>query len=297
MQFPKYITYLLIALLILALACLVFLWLNHRETKDQSTLLVAMAEKLGAVKEKRQVAAKNESANNESGSTNNSISEEEQDQIVAIADKLCFDKELTDEENALYKRFSVEIDKEKENSEKVLNTIVDKFLNKGELNAYEKEFYDFYPEDIDSIVRDAMLFNSIIKKLTEGNNDFTEEELQFRENNAKEIEKELLSLKEADENKKGANPPLVQGERIKIILSFFEDGVPKTVTELAEMYSDRTGTKVNKGNISTIFGKLVDQHKLIAIKPQADGKVYHGLVEWFDGKKLKPQYAEKIPKL
>lgn len=87
---------------------------------------------------------------------------------------------------------------------------------------------------------------------------------------------------------------MASGERLKIILGFFDDGVPKTVTDLANLYAEKTGTKVNKGNISTIFGKLVKNHQLVCTKAGKDSKVYHGLPEWFNGSKLKPEYKSKI---
>lgn len=291
MQVPKYITYILIALLIIGLVCLYFLFENRKNTGEQSSLLLAMAKKLEGIPEKEK------RAENKTEYKEKSITDEQQDMIVSIADKLCFDKELSEDENKFYKDFSVEIEKEMENSQKVLSAVINKFLSGSkDFDEYEKEFYEYYPNEIDSIVQYEKLFQSVITKLTTGPTEFSDQELEFQQNYPKEIEKELARIKKESENKKGANPPMAPGQRLKTILEFFNDGFPRTVTDLAKLYAEKTNTGINKGNMSTIFGKLVKDHKLICIKAGPDGKVYHGLPEWFDGKKLKPEFQKNIPK-
>lgn len=225
--------------------------------------------------------------------------EEEQYQIEAIADKICFGKELNEEEKKFQKKFNNDINIELKRSQTILGNILNKFLSGAkDFDEFEKEFYEFYQADIDTIIQNRKCFDSVIKKLTEGITEFTAEELQCQQNYPKEIEAVLAKIqKEKEKGSQGlskANPPLAAGERLKIILSMFDDGIPKTVTELAQLYADKTKTKVNPGNVSTIFGKLVDDKKLLCQKIGKNNKIYHGLPEWFEKGKLKPEYKQKI---
>lgn len=297
-MFGKIDRYLLIAILAVGLVCLYFLFVNKKDTNDQSNLLVAMAKKLHAdIPEKHQEEADKEEdeEENKPEATETSLTDEDQQQILTIADKLCFGVELDEDEKQFHKAFPEEISKELKNSRHILSIITDKFLKgEKEFTEFEQEYYAVNQEYIDEIVHTKKLLASVINKITIGNTDFTVEEMQVQKNYPAQIEQELAIIQKEKDKFKGGNPPMVAGERLKIILGFFEDGVPKTVTDLANLYAEKTGTKVNKGNMSTIFGKLVKDHQLICIKAGKDNKIYHGLPEWFNGSKLKPEYKQKI---
>lgn len=290
--FPKYITYLLIAILIIALACLFFAFTNKKDTDSQSDLLRAMAEKLRVENQ----SDKNESKHNKSEQAI-AKTEEDEIQIIRIADIICFGEELDADEKKFYKRFKSDIDKELEYSRGTLSSIIEKFMSdKNDFSDDQKKYYEVNQEKIDYIIQHKKYFNSLIKKLIEGATDFSTEELQFQENYPKEIEAELKRLKKTSDNKLSkANPPLAAGERLKIILSLFDDGIPKIAAEIARLYAKKTDTKVHTGNMSGIIGKLVDDHKLLNVK--IDSKFYLAPPEWFDGRKLKPEYKEKITKI
>lgn len=292
MNYGKLDRYLIIAILVCVVACLYFLFTNKKDTNDQNNLLLAMAEKL-------RVGDVDSSENKQQVQQAPQKTEEEQYQIEAIADKICFGKELNDEEKKFQKKFNNDINIELKRSQTILGNILNKFLSGSkDFDEFEKEFYEFYQADIDTIVQNRKCFDSVIKKLTEGITEFTAEELQCQQNYPKEIEAVLAKIqKEKEKGSQGlskANPPLAAGERLKIILAMFDDGIPKTVTELAQLYADKTKTKVNPGNVSTIFGKLVDDKKLLCQKIGKNNKIYHGLPEWFEKGKLKPEYKQKI---
>lgn len=286
---------------------------NKKDTGSQSDLLLAMADKLNVnnqppKKDEQPESSQTTSESNESATA----SEEEKAQIITIADKLCFNKELTADEKKFYDQFQTDIDKELEGSEKMRDSIVDKFMNgakEKEFSEFEQEYYNVNQHDIDAIINYEKQLASIVLKITRGITDFSTEELQFQQNNAKEIEAALKDISELSENKKsdaaakssqdkskkGANPPLAAGERLKLILGFFEDGIPKTVTQIAELYSKKTGTASSKGNISSIFGKLEGNQLLWQeIQHNSRWKIFYGLPEWFEGKKLKKEFKEKI---
>lgn len=292
MIFGKIDRYLIIAILIVGLVCLYFLFVNKKDTNDQSSLLMAMARKLDAAPP---TVIQPEEEPEEETKREPKISEADQQEILIIADKLCFGVELDEDEKKFQKRYSAEISKELKNSQDILQIIVGKFLaGEKDFTEFEKEYYEVNQQYIDEIVQTKKNLASIIQKLTNGNNEFTEEELQVQQNYPAQIEQELARIQKEKDRFKGGNPPMAAGERLRIILAFFEDGVPKTVTQLANLYAEKTGTKVNKGNMSTIFGKLVKNHQLVCTKAGKDNKVYHGLPEWFDGSKLKAEYKSKI---
>lgn len=304
-MYGKIDRYLLIAILIIGAICLYFLFKNKQDMGGQSSLLMAMAEKMNATmpsekeEEKQEIRKKIEK--------HFKPTEEEEFQITAIADKLCFSKELDPEEVELQKKFPKEIQEELEVSKKTMGILIYKFLNGvKEFEANEQEFYEVNKDEIDQIVQNKMLFDSIIKKMTEGRNDFTAQEFELQQMYGPQIEAELTRLKKASEiintpgapnitEFKGANPPTAADQRLKVILSLFEDGIPKIVSEVANLYAEATKTKSHTSTCSDALGKLVDEGKLMCAKP-IGRKVYHGLPAWFDGKKLKPEYEKHIPK-
>lgn len=294
-------------ILIVVVVILYFVFTNKKDTADQSNLLLAMAEKLGA-KPKEKVETLVEIISEKiktSEEVKPKFTDEEQNEILRIADMLCFNKELNAEEYKFYNKFNTHIDLELKNSNKILDTILQKFLSGAkDFDEYEKEFYETNQADIDPIVEFEKKIESIIKKRTTGITEFNEEELEFQQNHQKEIEEELnrinkgtTSINASAEQTtylKGANPPLAQGERLKIILSLFDDGIPKSPKTIAQLYSEKTGTVFSKPNISGVLGKIEGKQLLCQeIKGRSDGKYFYGLPEWFDGKKFKKEYKPK----
>lgn len=259
-MYNKIDRYILIAVLVVVIAILYFVYKNKQETGDQSNLLLAMADKLGA------------SSEPEAKADTYKITEDD-NTTVTIAEKLYFKKGLTQIESEYYHVYKDQVEAEFEFS-KSYHPLVNKFvIGATEFTDDEKAFYDANKDIIDAEVerRKEMNANKAI----------------------------IVPLHPADETDpaiiKGANPPMARGERLKVILSFFEDGVPKSVTQLSELYAAHTGSPVNKGNMSSMFGKL-EGKELLHQDIQKDGRwrVYYGLPEWFDGKKLKKEYKLKI---
>lgn len=322
-MYGKIDRYLLIALVAIGLVCLYFLFTNHKKGNDRDNLLLAMARKLGASEPdgseqfEKQLEEKFQKVATKAAPT-----EEEEAGITNIADKLCFSKALTQEEAQFQKRFSYEIQEELITSRKTLGILINKFMaGASEFDQFEKDFYEANKEEIDTIVHNRKVLDSVVRKIVEGRNDFTEEELQCQQNYPQYIEQALAHIRQAapaasqphaaftdqadppadpaadpppasgpPASMKGANPPMAADERLRIILSLFQDKIPKTVTEITELYSKATGTKPHSGNRSLDLGKLVDEGKLKCAKAGKDKKVYHGLPQWFEGNKLKPEY-------
>lgn len=294
-------------ILIVVVVILYFVFSNKKDTESQSNLLLAMAEKLKVQPEEEAPSSKLQEQPEPT--------EEEKEEILRIADILCFGKQLNADDKKFYKKLKTDIDEELENSKRILSIVIDKFLTGSkDFEDYEKEFYEANKEEIDSIVQYEKLFTSIVLKLTQGQNDFSPAELEFQQNYPKEIEAELKRIKGEDTPAapspishlppdsyrgtipaKGANPPLAQGERLKIVLSLFDDGMPKSAKTITQLYSEKTGTALSKGNISDVLGRIEGKQLLYQeIKGRSDGKYFYGLPEWFDRKKLKKEYKSKI---
>lgn len=323
MIYGKIDRYLLIALVAIGLVCLYFLFTNHKKGNDRDNLLVAMARKLGATEpDDVDPEEKKQSQNSASEAA---PTEEEEVQITNISDKLCFSKALTQEETEFQKRFPQEIQEELMISRQVLGILINKFMaGVKEFDNFEKEFYEANKEEIDTIIHNRKVMDSLITKLIEGKTDFTAEELQCQQNYPQYIEQALAQIRNAPGTVQppaafaapvelpagpgayqppivdppapltGANPPLAAGERLKMVLSFFDDKRPKTITELAQLYAGTTQTKLHTGNMSIIFGKLVEEGKLMCTKAGKDKKIYHGPPEWFEKKALKKEFKDNI---
>lgn len=269
--------YILIAILIIVIVIFYFVYNNKKDTISQSELLLAMAAKMQITpinKVVENLALKTEN-NSKTDSSDNEETEQDSIEIVRIAEKIYSDLELTKK---------------------------------------EKEFESVFSEEIQEEVAYCAQFYPLVKKFVSGEKEFTDQEKEFYENHSDAIESELNKIKasqaikdegnnnpviipllEASNVPEGGNPPLAQGERLKVILSFFEDSIPKTVTEISNLYSQKTGTIASKGNMSTIFGKLEGKELLWEkIKHNSRWKIFYGLPEWFDGKKLKKEYKQKI---
>lgn len=307
-MFSKIDRYLLIAILIVVCACLYFLFTNKRDTNAQSDLMIAIARNLRNASKNNEV---DKGSVQEKGKTDPAEEEEEEEEeeikltpaqeaaILKIADKLCFGIELDPAEEKFYSEFKKSIDAELVTSKTMLNNIIDKFLSGASLKDFhevEKEFYENNQANIDTIIYERKLLASITHKIKNSITEFTEEEEKYKENNPKLIEEALSKLKqiaEGGKELKGANPPLAAAERLKLILSFFDDKKVKTITELAEMYAESTKTKMHKGNVGTILGNYVNEGKLKCIKESngSNAKVYHGLPQWFSDKKLIAEFA------
>ncbi len=303
MLYGKIDRYILIAILVVAVLAVALIFMTRKENNEhhdaQDDLLLAMAEKLRVSpiiheSQVQEVKSKDKPASKAAYPT-----EEEEEEIIALADKICFNQVLTAEEKALQAKFPKEVQKRLEQSKQILTNIINKFLaGSKDFNEYEKEYYEAFQEHIDSIMNFKKSLAAIALKISNGITDFSPEELQFQANHPKQIEIALAEIKKKDDVKgsndlKGANPPVSADQRLKIILNLFEDGIPKTVTELATLYAEKAKVPFNKGNMSKVFGKLVDQEQLMCEKFR-NRKVYHGPPTWFENKKLKSHYKQNI---
>ena len=144
---------------------------------------------------------------------------------------------------------------------------------------------------------ESEMIAEIADKIYDGK-ELNDEEKEFKEKFKNEIKEEIELLKggnknngETKETKVPKNTPKKK-ERKKIsredsVLSLFEDGIPKTSIELINLYAEKRGTKPN-GSVHIVFNKMVKDNNLGRYNN------YYGLIDWFDGKKMKKEFSEKI---
>lgn len=260
MNFPKINMWLLIVVIAIGLACLYFLITNKKKTDSQQSvtdLLLDLSKNIN-YKEAKEVTEEKADADFE--------------RVKEISEKIYFKKPLT---------------------------------------AGDLEFKQNNEAEIAEDLKYCALFYPLVDKFLKGEKDFTDSEKEFYEANKEEVDGHLNRLKTTEttlpiahaqlneitstQDLKKSSPPMAKEEREKLILSMFEDGVPKNVSELADQYSRLTNTKPSKGNISTMFGKMEGTLLLCQeIKHGSRWKVYYGLPQWFDGKKMKKEYKLKI---
>lgn len=261
MNYAKINMFLLIVAIIGIAAALYFLFINKKDTNTQTEALLQM---MGGKENSKSQTLNSKTSENAADDEPPVPTDEDWKKIYTISEKIYFKKPLTIHEKKIQKDFDSYIQADIAYCEEFY-PIVEKIVKEEQLNEEEQAFYDENKEQVDSQV-----------------------------NHRRE-----LALKQPPENSKsetlnskldGANPPVSIEERNKKILALFEDGVPKSVPQIKPLYMKATGHDPGK-NLYRIFGKMEGKF----LTPYKDGKItYYCLPEWFDGKKLKSEFKNKI---
>lgn len=247
--------FLLIVAIIGIAAALYFLVMNSKHMNVQTEALMKIMGCKSKVKSEEEVEQSAEPAE---------PTAEDWKKIYAISEKIYFMKPLTIHEKKIQKEFDSYIQADIAYCEQFY-PIIEKIVKEEQLIGEEQAFYEDNKEQVDAQV--AHRKEQALK--------------QPPENSKSEILNPKLN---------GANPPLNIEERNKKILSLFEDGIPKSVPQIKPLYMTATGTDPGK-NLYRIFGKLEGKF----FTPYKDGRItYYCLPEWFEGRKLKPEFKNKI---
>lgn len=99
---------------------------------------------------------------------------------------------------------------------------------------------------------------------------------------------------EEPSSKAPAKKKLTHEEKHIIILTFFEDDIPKQLSAIDKLLSEKTGTKPNKGNTHSLMKEMLKSEKIETYNVKKGDKVFYVLPDWMDGKKLKKEYLNKI---
>lgn len=260
MNYAKINMFLLIIAIIGIAVAIYFLFFNK---KDMNTQTEALLQMMG--KEKSEVKSKKSEA--EQPDEPAEPTAEDWKKIYAISEKIYFMKPLTIHDKNFQKKFDSYIQADIAYCEQFY-PIVEKIVKEEQLIGEEQAFYEDNKEQVDAQVEHS---KSKVK---------SEKSEVTAQTNTQESAKDLTK----------ANPPVNIEERNKKILSLFEDGIPKSVPQLKPLYMTATGTDPGK-NLYRIFGKMEGKF----LTPYKDGKItYYCLPEWFDGRKLKSEFKNKI---
>ena len=176
MLYGKFDRYLLIAILVVAVIAVVLIFISRKENNEhhdsQDDLLLAMAAKLRATPVINESEVQ-EVKENKTSANKNKPTEDEEEQMIAIADKICFNQQLTAEEKALQEKFPKDLQKRIEQSRQILGNIINKFVaGSNDFDEYEKEFYETFQEQIDNIMNFKKSVDAIALKISNGITDF-----------------------------------------------------------------------------------------------------------------------------
>lgn len=290
MNWAKINTFLLIVVIIGIGVALYFLFTNKKDNARQNDALAVILKSIYG----EEIPAKEEKVEKKKEELPAEPTEKDWEQIYAISEKIYFKKPRTEFEKKFQKRFDTYINADVEYCNEFY-PIIDKMIADTELNAIENEFYKVNKEDVDKEVYFRNL-KAVTKKLS-SKEELNEKEKEFYEANKEKISTKLSLYIENNNNEVSqltelakSNPPLAVEERNKQILSFFEDGIPKTVPQISELFKSATGHDYAK-NIYRVLGSLEGKF----LTPYKHGKItYYCLPEWFDGRKLKPEFKNAI---
>lgn len=258
MNWAKINTFLLIVVIIGIGVALYFLFTNKKDNARQNDALAAILKSIYG----EEIPAKEEKVEKKKEELPAEPTEKDWEQIYAISEKIYFKKPRTEFEKKFQKRFDTYINADVEYCNQFY-PLVDKMVKEEALNEAEQAFYAENKEQVDT-------------------------EVENKKSKAPSAKVEAPD--KVGEELAKSNPPLAVEERNKQILSFFEDGIPKTVPQISELFKSATGHDYAK-NIYRVLGSLEGKF----LTPYKHGKItYYCLPEWFDGRKLKPEFKNAI---
>lgn len=272
MNFAKINTFLLIAVIIILAGIFYFVFVNKKDMNALWDILQPVSKK--GAKDKAEASEEQQEVETVPAEPANPTPEEWTD-IYAISEKIYFKKPLTVYEKKLKDKFSGQVANDLEFCNEFY-PVVEAVQTGTELRDTQKAFYEVNKEQVDAEVEHR-------KKLADTSAPHSAGKEQ------PEAGKEQAEAKQSGNMEKG-KPPLAIAERNNLILSFFEDKIPKTAKKLYELYTEATNHDYGK-NWYRVMASLEGKF----LTPQKKGKItYYCLPEWFDGRRLKEQYKLSI---
>lgn len=273
MNFGKINMILLIVVIVIALVILYFVFFNKKDMKRQDDALATILKQFtgGERESEQKPEARSQKPEEQPGEP----TEKEWESIYRVSDKIYKGEGLTQKEAAIQKKFQSQIFEDLEFL-KVFYPVCDKLQKSEELSEDDKAFYEANKEMIDAEVnhRNGVRSPEIGDKQPASTSPASSP-------NSKPPTPHL--------NK--ADPPTAIDKRNQTILSFFSDGVPKTAKTILNLFKEATGHDYGK-NMHRVLGQLEGKF----LTPLKVGNItYYNLPEWFDGRKLKPEYKKNIP--
>lgn len=318
MNFGKINMVLLIVVIVIAAGILYLLFMNKKSSDRQDD---ALAEILKQVRGDRSYEEEESITSLQSSAPSPSASEptaEEWNLIYSASESIYRHATLSPKEATVYKKFGNLVNDDLEFL-KVFYPVCDKFEKGEALTDDDKAFYEANAALVEKEINHRKEKAAGSKLKAEGSKESAETsqlteqpEIPAAEESSLEsrtLKPELPNPGDTSdlerlpplnhsapplppEELQRANPPLAQQERNQIILSFFEDGTPKTAKSLLELFKGRTGHDYGK-NMHRVLGSMEGKF----LTPLKVNKItYYCLPEWFEGRKLKPEYKQKMQK-
>lgn len=226
--------------------------------------------------------------------------------MIGMAQKMGVTGEIEFQSTRQAKAEHVEEAKEKEEEEtedkdEAIVRIALRVYSGKAINKKDKEFYEKFKKDIDEeagfFLEDDM---TRIAQAIKAGNELTQEDADLYISNLPAFQERLqlpnITVPIIPSIPKDIVELETEQDRKHLMLTFFDDGDPKTRGALAKSYADKTGLAVSEGNTSKLLDKLLEEKKLMnqKILHNSRNKVFYGLPHWFDGKKFLKEYLKKI---
>lgn len=273
MNFAKINTFLLIAVILILAAIFYFVFVNKKDMNALWDILQPVSKKStkDKARENSEEQAEPETSNLKHETAVIEPSEDDWKFIYSISEKLYFKKPLTVYEKNLKDKFPEQIAKDLEFCNEFYPVVV-AMVDGTELTDDQKAFYEVNAADVDAEVEHRRNLPGSGQQA------------------AGKEQPEAGKQRTGSDNLEKGKPPLAIAERNNLILSFFEDKIPKTAKKLYELYTAATGHDYGK-NWYRVMASLEGKF----LTPQKKGKItYYCLPEWFDGRKLKEQFKAQL---
>lgn len=186
-----------------------------------------------------------------------------------------FDKDMEESES--------ELKEETEEETKEILRISDKIFQEEKLTKQEKGFYNKFSAQVDEEVN-----------LLKSEQPKEENKLNWKDKKDVEEYEEYTTGQEAEQesNKKR----LSFEEKEEIMMSLFDDGFPKYMSVIVDVFAKKSGLKKSMGNTHKVLKSLSDK-KMLHSYELVEGKkrkLFYGLPTWFNAGKLKKEFEDKI---
>lgn len=259
-------------MLILIIAVLFILFRMNKVMASQTNLMMGMAHHMGVaglpppqtVTDKKQKTASPPETNQPATET-----KEDSDEIVRIAEKLAHGKSLNRKEKEFQDRFKAQIEEEMGYSieEELIRIATELKKDGAEVTQDDMDFYRQHIHAFKERLDATMVIDFDVQKIT---------------------------VKPSQEKRKPE--ALDEAGKKHLILSFFDDNIPKSLTSLAKLYADKTGFALSTGNTAKLLDKLLEEKKLHNEKRlyQSRHVVMFGLPHWFEKNKLKKEFIKNL---
>lgn len=196
--------------------------------------------------------------------------------MIGMAEKLGISNGSVNTQHEAIKS-KTEHKKELESDDEEIVRIAERLYAGKSLSKKDTEYYKAFKKDIDEeaefFLADDM--NRIAGEINAGN-ELTQEDATLYIKNLSEFKEKLnlpdITVPVKEKTVKEGIVLETMEDRKHLLLTYFNDGIPKTKGVLATLYADDAGLVVSEGNTAKLLDKLLEEKKLMNQKMLNGGR-------------------------